>query len=133
MHVYDEYNPFICKNIENKERENMHKMILASFDDSEQVSRIIDTLSDNGYEKEHISIITGSKSIVREEYGSKGEEVVEGAGTGAIVGGLAGLLLSVLGIFIIGPISIALGLAGIAGTTVTGAVIGATAGGLIGL
>jgi uncharacterized membrane protein len=74
--------------------------------------------------------------------GQTGEKVTAGAATGAttgaIVGGIAGLvvangILPGLGsLFVAGPLAAALGLTGVAATTVAGAATGAAAGGLLG-
>jgi hypothetical protein len=64
--------------------------------------------------------------------------MAEGAVTGGIIGGLAGLLTgagvfpALAGFLIGGPIAVALGLTGMAAATATGAITGAVAGGLIG-
>ena len=67
-----------------------------------------------------------------------GAGAAAGATTGAIVGGIAGLvvangILPGLGsLFVAGPLAAALGLTGVAATTVAGAATGAAAGGLLG-
>lgn len=63
---------------------------------------------------------------------------VDGGAVGAVIGGIAGLvvangILPGLGsLFVAGPLAAALGLTGVAATTVAGAATGAAAGGLIG-
>jgi hypothetical protein len=73
---------------------------------------------------------------------NKGDKITKGtaagAGTGAIIGAIAGLvvangLLPGLGtLFVAGPLAAALGFTGAAATTIAGAATGAVAGGLIG-
>ncbi len=88
-----------------------------------------------------ISYVYTSKgeTVVEDASGtSVGENAAAGAGTGAIIGGIAGLvvangILPGLGtLFVAGPIATALGLTGAAATTAAGALTGAAAGTLIG-
>ncbi len=98
-------------------------------------------LRDFGIDESDLSYlyINNEGNIKDGEEGSKmGDGTISGATTGAIIGGIAGLviangILPGLGTLIVaGPLAAALGFTGIAATAVAGAATGAVAGGLIG-
>ena len=115
----------------------MAKIMLGAFESIDDADAALYELESLGYKPHQISVISS-----RKEYAGRSDDTVEaakeGAKTGGIVGGLAGILAGVgivpalAGLFIAGPITGWLGLAGLAGTAVAGAVTGAVAGGLIG-
>lgn len=125
----------------------MADMVLAVFPDQNTADQAVRDLEKSGFHANDISIIMrttkdnyqGIKGgeVRRDPAGGTGRGMVEGA----VIGGLAGLLYSVialtfpgLGLVLFGgPIAATLGLAGAAATTATGAVIGGAAGGIIGL
>lgn len=109
----------------------MDEIILASFHDPEKADHAIDQLKEGGFNEEEISLIThyhGKEGTFNRTLKGAGQ----GAATGTIVGGLAGFLAGAIGVIIIGPIAALLGLGGVIGTTITGLVFGAAAGGLVG-
>ncbi len=124
----------------------MHKTLMAAFSDRDDADRAVTELEEIGYTSKDISFVTNeTKSEVHkvtERSDPSAEDVaggaVSGATTGGAIGGLAGLLAgagvvpALAGLLIGGPIAVALGLTGVAATTVSGAVTGALAGGLIG-
>jgi stress response protein YsnF len=106
----------------------MAKTVIGYFDDYQQARRAYDQLQRNGFRKDDISIITNKDryeaSTVDDDDDHHGAAV--GAGTGAVVGGAAGLALALIpGI---GPIMAA----GPLFTALVGAGVGAAAGGIIG-
>jgi hypothetical protein len=115
----------------------MAKIMLGAFENIDDADAALYELDTLGYKPHQISVISS-----RKEYSGRtadtAEGAIEGAKTGGIIGGLAGILAGVgiipalAGLFIAGPITGWLGLAGLASTAVAGAVTGAVAGGLIG-
>lgn len=125
--------------IRTKEREVIvTRMVLGAFETERQADNAIQTLEDLGYTRRDISIITREREVRADETEGVGEGAASGAAAGGAIGGLAGLLagLGVLpglaGLFVGGPIALALGATGVIATTISGAVTGAVAGGLIG-
>lgn len=124
----------------------MHTTLMAAFADRTDADNAVTELEEMGYAGKDISFITSeSKSEVHkvaersdDAAGDVAEGAVSGATTGGAIGGLAGLLAgagvvpALAGLMIGGPVAVALGLTGVAATTVSGAVTGALAGGLIG-
>ncbi|KKQ93019.1 MAG: hypothetical protein A3C27_00290 [Candidatus Levybacteria bacterium RIFCSPHIGHO2_02_FULL_39_36] len=124
----------------------MAKTIIGVFPDKETADHAVDEFIHYGYRNDEISLVmknglTGRKHGVRYENSSSVTEgTVTGVATGGIIGGLTGLfigagLITIPGIgalLVAGPIAAALGLSGIAATTVSGAITGALAGGLVG-
>src|SRR5712671_5035427 len=112
----------------------MAKSIVGIFDQRSDAERAVRDLMDNGFRREDISLIAGnpsdepSQSTITSSEGMS--STAAGAGTGAFIGGLGGLLigLGVLAIPGVGPVIAAGPLA----TTLIGAGVGAAAGGLIG-
>lgn len=137
MHTADEKGTVMSE--ENKSGGLMDTMLLAAFDDRESADRAVQALEEAGYEPTNISVITkDNKDQASEALADTTEGAVAGATTGGALGGLAGLLAgagvfpALAGLFIGGPIAVALGLTGMAATAVSGVVTGAAAGGLIG-
>lgn len=119
----------------------MSKMILGGFGDRNDADRAIQELETKDYSTDDISVITQETKKVPAEMGDRvdsAEGAASGAATGGAIGGLAGLLAgagvfpALAGLLIGGPIAAALGLTGVAATTISGAVTGALAGGLLG-
>jgi hypothetical protein len=118
----------------------MAKMLMASFTSPEAADHALYDLERAGYTASEISIISKDNHYqsTRAEGSNVPASAATGATTGGVIGGLAGLLAgvgilpAVAGLFIGGPITAMLGLAGAAATTVSGAVTGAAAGGLLG-
>jgi hypothetical protein len=114
---------------------------VAVFGNTTDAESAINDLRTAGIKDADISYVYTSenKTVVEDAGGnSVGEGAAAGAGTGAIVGGLAGLavangILPGLGtLFVAGPLATALGLTGAAATTAAGAMTVAAAGTLIG-
>ncbi|MDO7905710.1 general stress protein [Paenibacillus sp. JX-17] len=112
----------------------MEKKIVGVFDTEQEASRAIESLQQQGFRNDEISVITRDKEDMRtinEETGTKAPEgVATGAATGGVLGGVAGLLAGIGALAIpgIGPILAA----GPIAATLTGAAVGAGAGGLVG-
>jgi hypothetical protein len=112
----------------------MDKKIIGVFHTEDQAIRAIESLKDQGYRSDEISIIAKNKDDVRDiedATDTKMEEgLATGAATGGILGGVAGLIagLGALAIPGVGPIIAAGPLA----ATLGGAAIGAGTGGLVG-
>src|SRR5438128_2180794 len=109
------------------------------YRDRTHVENAVDTLSNNGFRTEDISVLmpenVGTKDFAAEKNTKAPEGATTGAGTGAVVGGTLGLLAGIgalaipgLGPFIAaGPIMGALAGAG------TGGVVGGIIGALVGM
>lgn len=111
------------------------------FDNAAHAEMAIGDLKTAGVMDTEISYVYSAegKTVIEEGDGSSvGANAAAGAGTGAILGGIAGLvvangILPGLGsLFVAGPIATALGLTGAAATTAAGALTGAAAGTLVG-
>ncbi len=124
--------------------DNKMKTVIGVFDDRENAQFAIQCLKTAGYKTKNISIIMKAPILHKEEV--KNSEIlnirrttVTGVTTGAVVGGLAGLLIAIgtlavpgIGsILIAGPLAAMLGLTGAAAATASGAVTGAVAGGAL--
>ena len=120
----------------------MSTLTVATFNNTNDAAKAIDELEASGVQNSEISYIgpsTEQETIIQSK---DGESVMKGMGsgavTGAVIGGLAGLIVAAgilpgLGaLFVAGPLATALGLTGAAATTAGGALTGAAAGGLIG-
>jgi uncharacterized protein (TIGR02271 family) len=117
----------------------MAKTVIGLFDNRAEAQSVVQELLSENFRREEISVM--SKKLEGQERQSETVEYVEedgdeqikdmakGAGTGAAIGGLAGLLVSLTALAIpgIGPVLAAGPLAAV----IAGAGIGATAGGLI--
>lgn len=115
----------------------MGKTVVGLFDNRAEARAVVQELLGEGFNREHVSVM--SKRVegqdpeveyVEEDGREQVEDMAKGAGTGAAIGGAAGLFLSVVaGAAVpgIGPVLAAGPLAAI----IAGAGIGATAGGLV--
>lgn len=117
------------------------RTVVAMYDQVEDAHQAVRALRDAGFENKHISMIAADHDqIYSRQLGSQQGEMLEdnkagegaaaGAGTGAIIGGLGGLLLGLGALAIpgIGPIVAA----GPIAAALAGAGIGAAAGGIVG-
>lgn len=110
------------------------RTVAGVFSDSSHAERALNGLRDGGFTPEQVSVIAKDSEDTRRVVENTEMGTAEAAGSGAVagtvIGGLAGWLLGISALAIpgIGPI---VG-AGIIGTTLAGAGIGAAAGGLIG-
>ncbi len=126
----------------------MADIILASFEQHADADRAVDELTKAGYNSKEISVLMkappeGERIAGTRATMTKGvvSDTLGGVGAGAVIGGLAGLLIGVAAITIpglgpllfAGPLASALGISGATATTVSGVVIGGAAGGLVGL
>ena len=115
----------------------MAKTVAGLFDNRAEAQKVVQELINEGFNRDQISVMTQNlktgEDVVIEYIEEDGQEQIEdmakGAGTGAVIGGLGGLLLSLTALAVpgIGPVLAAGPLAAI----IAGAGIGATAGGLI--
>lgn len=114
----------------------MAEVMLSAFKSGEDANKAVGELEDAGFKTKDISVILqhnlAARAINPETQGERfaarlGRGVVEGGA----VGGLIGLLAGALGLVVLGPIAALFGIAGVAGMVASGAVIGASAGGLI--
>lgn len=110
----------------------MTTTLVALYDDVRTAQQVVDELIDQGFKRDNISLIARD---VDEEYasyvdGDDHNEAAEGAGIGAVIGGIGGLLvgLGALAIPGIGPVVAA----GPIVAALTGAGVGAVAGGILG-
>ncbi|MES2749012.1 MAG: hypothetical protein V4606_01295 [Patescibacteria group bacterium] len=119
----------------------MNTVTLGVYQTRAEAESAIKQLIALGIQQDDISYVYSDKKGEMTD-GTTGESMAQGAvdgGTvGAVIGGIAGLvvangILPGLGsLFVAGPLAAALGLTGAAATTVAGAATGAAAGGLIG-
>jgi uncharacterized protein (TIGR02271 family) len=116
----------------------MAKTVIGLFDNRAEAHSVVQELLGEGFRRDDISVMSkkleGQDKKVEVEYEEEDgheqiQDMAKGAGTGAAIGGLAGLLLSLTSLAIpgIGPVLAAGPLAAV----IAGAGIGATAGGLI--
>lgn len=117
--------------------------VLGIFRDVESTNLALASLEARGYTKDDISVVAtkealGSEDLHFENNMLKG--VTDKAMAGGLIGGFLGLLIGVgaltipgLGLlFITGPVATALGITGVAGATVSGALTGSMVGGVAG-
>jgi hypothetical protein len=107
------------------------------FERYEDANQALNALNEMGYDSGDISVVAPKNAIperLAEDPGYKKTVKDETAATGAIFGGLAGLLLGVGVLFLpgIGPILSAGAIGTVLGSTAVGAGIGAATGGLRG-
>lgn len=116
----------------------MAKTVVGYFDNFTQAEQAVRALTDNGFDRNDISLIASDAPGVYTRHDDATQTITEtgasgvamGAGTGAVVGGLGGLLvgLGALAIPGIGPVIAA----GPLGAALLGAGLGGAAGGIIG-
>lgn len=109
----------------------MAKTVIGLFDSVDDARRVVQELIDYGFESDAISMVTRENGQYVTERGDEGTSgVALGAGAGATIGGLGGLMVGLAALAIpgIGPVIAAGPLA----TTLAGAGLGAAAGGIIG-
>lgn len=120
----------------------MAKVVVGLYDELSDAQQAVRALVDSGFSRNDISMIAGDKEGKYSQYVKKGvsqedmegqdltEGTVAGAGIGAVIGGLGGLLvgLGALAIPGIGPVLAA----GPLVSALAGAGLGAAAGGLLG-
>jgi uncharacterized protein (TIGR02271 family) len=113
----------------------MTTTLVALYDDVTTARRVVDDLVNHGFDRNDISLIARDPdeeyaTYARDDYSDTGTEAAEGAGIGAVVGGIGGLLvgLGALAIPGVGPVIAAGPIVG----ALTGAGVGAVAGGIIG-
>ena len=110
------------------------RTVFGVFDEADRAEDAVNELRDAGFDRNDISLLARSEKEARAAAGSSGAEA-KGAGTGIVLGGIAGGALGwlvgagALAIPGVGPV-VALGALG---TALAGAAAGAVAGGLIGL
>lgn len=118
-------------------------MVTGLFRDRESAERAYGTLADRGYTNDDVNLVmseeTRNRHFVDNRPTELGNKALEGAGTGGVIGGVAGaalgaiaaigttLALPGLGLLIAGPIAAAIAGAGVGGATGTlvGALVGA--------
>lgn len=113
----------------------MPKTVVGLYDDFSSAQEAVKDLVQNGFARENISLIVND---VRGEYSealkdvnvNNADSVAAGAGIGAVLGGIGGLLLGI-GVFVVPGIGPVLA-AGPIITTLGGAGVGAVAGGMVG-
>jgi uncharacterized protein (TIGR02271 family) len=112
----------------------MAKTVVGLMDNYSEAQAAVRDLSAAGFSREHIGLVAHERHAsdlgVKAKDGSAASGALAGAGTGAALGGIAGLLLALAPLAIpgIGPIVAA----GPIAAALAGAGIGAVAGGLIG-
>ena len=110
------------------------RTVAGVFTDTAHAERALNALKDGGFAPDQVSVVAkesaDTKRMVENTEMGTAEAAGGGAVAGTVIGGIAGWLLGISALAIpgIGPI---VG-AGIIGTTLAGAGIGAAAGGLIG-
>jgi uncharacterized protein (TIGR02271 family) len=109
----------------------MAKTVIGLFDRMDEARQVVQALIDHGFESDDISLVSRQEGeYVTERGDERTSGVAVGAGAGAALGGIGGLLvgLGALAIPGIGPVIAA----GPLVTALAGAGLGATAGGIIG-
>lgn len=111
------------------------KTIVALYDNFSEAQRVVQDLVDHGFQRNNISLVASDADGTYADYVAREEDpddvdAAEGAGFGAIIGGLTGLLVSLTALAIpgIGPVLVA----GPVAAMLIGAGVGAVTGGLLG-
>jgi hypothetical protein len=102
----------------------MAKTVVGLLDSRDQAQKVVDQLLKSGFERKHLSIMTG------EAEGEPKPVVMKDMGKGALLGGLVGLLAGATALLIPGIGWVAV--AGPLATMLAGAAAGTLAGGMIG-
>jgi hypothetical protein len=110
--------------------------VVALFMRYEDADRAVEALTEHGFDRGAVGVVA-PESAVKAHHGVVGgrpEEGADGAGGGAMLGGLAGLLVGVVALAIpgVGPLFVAGALASLVASTLAGATAGAAAGGILG-
>jgi hypothetical protein len=112
------------------------KTVVALFEFEEQANRAVDDLVEHGFARDAINVVAGHELSHPEEFvsaeentqgkllGALGKGLVVGGGAGALAGGVASLLVPVVGPFVLG---------GALATTFFGASLGGAVGGAMGV
>lgn len=110
------------------------KTVVALYDNFSEAQRVVQDLVDHGFPRNNISMVASDYDGTYADYLAREEDTddvdaAQGAGFGAIVGGLTGLLVSLGALAIpgIGPVLVA----GPVAATLIGAGVGAVTGGLL--
>lgn len=110
--------------------------IVGVYDTMSEAEAAIRKLDEERFPVQHVSILAQNLESEKEVHGfiTAGDVAKEGAGTGAWVGGLFGLLMGSAFLWVpgFGPLLVAGHLAGILLGTIEGAAFGAAGGGLLG-
>jgi hypothetical protein len=115
----------------------MERTIVALFDDSDAAQQAVQDLLQSGFVRDHISVMRAadgtdaSGGAAPEPAMTHTDGTAKGAGIGAVLGGLAGLVIGLSGfalpgvgaVLVAGPVAVALAGAGVGAAT--GSVIGA--------
>lgn len=107
-----------------------NKTVLGVFSTQEDAEKALSALDHEGVTMKDVSIITQNREAGATMAQDSGANVAGGAATGAIIGGIAGLLLSAValpgvgGLLVAGPLAATWGVTGL----VAGGIIGALAG-----
>lgn len=109
----------------------MPKTVIGIFDSRSEAQNVVQDLRANGFAREDISLLANNATgEYAQDVGTTTADTAHGTGSGAMMGGVAGLVLGLAAFAIpgVGPIVAAGPLA----TALTGAGIGAVAGGVLG-
>lgn len=119
------------------------KNILGVYNNVSEVNEAVASLELRGYGKDDISVVAAKEALNSEEVEIEDNRLkilTDTTVTGGVIGGILGLLVGVgaltlpgIGLlFVTGPIAAALGITGVAGSTVSGALTGSLVGGIAG-
>lgn len=111
------------------------RTVYGLFDNYDDANHIVDTLLQEGYTEDDISILTHEGSVSRTQQEMDATDgAAQGAKGGAALGGLAGLLVGIGAITLpgVGPILAAGPILAMLTSTIAGAGLGAATGGIIG-
>jgi len=112
--------------------------IVALFDSYEDADRAVNALGARGFHAREVGVVASEPTVrERREAGLadyQPHDAAEGAGEGALVGGLAGLLIGVGALALpgVGPLFVAGALSSVLASTLAGVTAGAVTGGLLG-
>ena len=111
----------------------MRTTVSALYDNSTDASNAVRALTERGVRRDDISVVASDAAGEYAEYHGRdmpADDTLEGAASGALIGGMGGLLIGLAAVAIpgIGPVIAA----GPIATAIAGAGIGAATGGIIG-